>query len=61
MICGMKEKLGKALGGVWWGSGKAGADGGLNGAEKGEEWWWEGVCWRQGGAVGGWSGFAFDG
>ena len=46
MVCGMEEKFGKALGGVWWCGGEAGAEGGLNGAEEREEWVWEGVCWR---------------
>lgn len=45
MVGGVEEKLGKALGRVRWGGGEAGAEGGLNGTEEGEQWGWEGVCW----------------
>ena len=44
MFCGVEEELGKTLRGVRWGGGEAGAEGGLYGAEEGEERWWEGVC-----------------
>ena len=43
MVRGVEKKLGEALSGVRWGGGEAGTEGGLDGAEEGEEWWWEGV------------------
>lgn len=46
MFCGVEEKLGEALGRVRWRGGEAEAEGGLDGAEEGEERRWEGVCWR---------------
>ena len=44
MPCWVEEELGEALGGVRWGGGEAGTEGRLDGAEEGEEGWWERVC-----------------
>lgn len=61
MLCWVEQELGEALSGVGWGGGEVGSQGRLDGAEEGEEWWWEGVCWWSDDVVGYWRGFAFDG
>ena len=45
MFCGVEEELGETLGGVRWSGREARAEGGLDGAEEGEEWGRESVGW----------------
>ena len=59
----MEEELCEALGGMRWGGGEAGTEGGLDGTEEGEEGRWEGVRgWQESNVGGFWRGFiSFDG